>query len=602
MQYYEFIAARGDTGAALPLAKITVYLAGTTTLASIYDSSGAGLSNPITAATSGLVGFAAANGAYDVQIASADGSYLAPKVHDLQLYDLSGLDAKVSAAQTAASAAAGSAGATAGTLTVVSAIRDSALAALAATAISGSYATYAAANSALASVIDGAFVQVLSDESHSGVRTIYQKIGGALVFKGEASGGPATKYVVAPRLDSPSGQTLLSFRSIGTADPNDNPQFTIQITHGHFNPTGGPVTTPGGSYYDNVFGIGWNLTSSFTPEIPGLPCTSYRIENQYCYISGFTGNMVRQAEVHVGAHVTTEAGQFNEFRPITMGLPHTKAQYGTDASITMAAAIYSFGPGDFTTGPVITLSAAPAGGNNYWAFHSVSVLQQGAPGTPWNQQYAPTIPGNINVPWMNIDGSNRLYWQNDYATVGQLSGSFPALLGTPAMRCMQIYSSVASGSIGDQVSWPDTTGNIIPFSHAGGASTFMEGQFYNYSGRAGLMMMSPVGGYYGFYVPSNGVGRGLSYNASTDTLTLGATDQHGASFIDALRIKPIGGSMQVSLLYPPIKPSYTKAGLPNPTTCGRGAEAYCTDESGGEVPVFSDNTNWRRVTDRAIVS
>lgn len=96
MQYYEFIAARGDTGAVLPLAKITVYLTGTATLATLYDSSGAPLgANPITAATSGLVGFAAANGAYDVQIASSDGTYLAPKVHDLQLYDLAQLDAQV---------------------------------------------------------------------------------------------------------------------------------------------------------------------------------------------------------------------------------------------------------------------------------------------------------------------------------------------------------------------------------------------------------------------------------------------------------------------------------------------------------------------------
>ena len=106
MQYYEFIASRGDTGAVLPLAKVTVFLAGTATLASIYDSAGAGLANPTTAATSGLVGFAAANGAYDVQIASADGSYLAPKVHDLQLYDLSQLDAQV-AAVTAATTAPG---------------------------------------------------------------------------------------------------------------------------------------------------------------------------------------------------------------------------------------------------------------------------------------------------------------------------------------------------------------------------------------------------------------------------------------------------------------------------------------------------------------
>ena len=29
---------------------------------------------------------------------------------------------------------------------------------------------------------------------------------------------------------------------------------------------------------------------------------------------------------------------------------------------------------------------------------------------------------------------------------------------------------------------------------------------------------------------------------------------------------------------------------------------YVTDEAGGAVPAFNDGTNWRRVTDRAIVS
>lgn len=33
-----------------------------------------------------------------------------------------------------------------------------------------------------------------------------------------------------------------------------------------------------------------------------------------------------------------------------------------------------------------------------------------------------------------------------------------------------------------------------------------------------------------------------------------------------------------------------------------GALIYVTDETGGAVPAFSDGTNWRRVTDRAIVS
>jgi hypothetical protein len=37
-------------------------------------------------------------------------------------------------------------------------------------------------------------------------------------------------------------------------------------------------------------------------------------------------------------------------------------------------------------------------------------------------------------------------------------------------------------------------------------------------------------------------------------------------------------------------------------TASAGAMVYCTNETGGAVPVFYDGTNWRRVTDRAIAS
>jgi len=37
-------------------------------------------------------------------------------------------------------------------------------------------------------------------------------------------------------------------------------------------------------------------------------------------------------------------------------------------------------------------------------------------------------------------------------------------------------------------------------------------------------------------------------------------------------------------------------------TATTGAMVFCTDESGGSVPAFFDGTNWRRVTDRAVVS
>lgn len=33
-----------------------------------------------------------------------------------------------------------------------------------------------------------------------------------------------------------------------------------------------------------------------------------------------------------------------------------------------------------------------------------------------------------------------------------------------------------------------------------------------------------------------------------------------------------------------------------------GRQFFCTNESGGAIPVFSDGTNWRRVSDRAVAS
>lgn len=48
-------------------------------------------------------------------------------------------------------------------------------------------------------------------------------------------------------------------------------------------------------------------------------------------------------------------------------------------------------------------------------------------------------------------------------------------------------------------------------------------------------------------------------------------------------------------------PSYTVATVPDAGAFVRGM-IYVSDETGGAVPAFSDGTNWRRVTDRAIIS
>lgn len=47
---------------------------------------------------------------------------------------------------------------------------------------------------------------------------------------------------------------------------------------------------------------------------------------------------------------------------------------------------------------------------------------------------------------------------------------------------------------------------------------------------------------------------------------------------------------------------YTVSGVPAAATLGEGAMVYISNEAGGAVPAFSDGTNWRRVTDRAVIS
>jgi len=50
-----------------------------------------------------------------------------------------------------------------------------------------------------------------------------------------------------------------------------------------------------------------------------------------------------------------------------------------------------------------------------------------------------------------------------------------------------------------------------------------------------------------------------------------------------------------------ILPTFTVATLPSASEFANGM-IMVSDESGGAVPAFSDGSQWRRVTDRAIVS
>lgn len=65
-----------------------------------------------------------------------------------------------------------------------------------------------------------------------------------------------------------------------------------------------------------------------------------------------------------------------------------------------------------------------------------------------------------------------------------------------------------------------------------------------------------------------------------------------------LRVLPDGDTFPASSFGGLV--SYTVATLPSVSPAGQ--MIYVSDESGGAVPAFSDGTDWRRVTDRAVVS
>ena len=102
----------------------------------------------------------------------------------------------------------------------------------------------------------------------------------------------------------------------------------------------------------------------------------------------------------------------------------------------------------------------------------------------------------------------------------------------------------------------------------------------------------------------------FTYNSSTNTLTIKnliaesvnppstLTGTYTISSPTTITLDPTSEIINDA----PMKlKGYTVAQLGS-LTSSAGAMVYCTDETGGSIPAFYDGTNWRRVSDRAIVS
>jgi hypothetical protein len=178
----------------------------------------------------------------------------------------------------------------------------------------------------------------------------------------------------------------------------------------------------------------------------------------------------------------------------------------------------------------------------------------------------------------------------------------------------------------------DSTSNVAVFSSGGLAVT---GNITgNGVGLSGINVFSNVSVTGGNSVVADSIsdtliftaGAGISIvaDSSTDTITIAASSGSqvfvdGADFgtvdeivtqsddlglvTDAVTAESDLGALVISgLIYPDqfVLPNYTTSTLPSASIVG--AMIFVTNESGGSVPAFADGTNWRRVTDRAIVT
>ena len=259
--------------------------------------------------------------------------------------------------------------------------------------------------------------------------------------------------------------------------------------------------------------------------------------------------------------------------------------------------------------------------------------------------------------YLNGATNNRIDWNTEGVaapafttrSVGTKLLMYPAISGSQVDYAMGInaatlWSSVPLNSPDFYFKWYGgqtevaSLGGAGAFSVAGNISAVgnitggnILGNGYNLTGINAFSTVSVTGGNSATadsisdtLTLSAGSGITLVMDTSTDTLTIAASSGSevfvdGADFgavteivtltddlglvTDAVTQEADLGALVISgLIYPDqfVLPSYTTSTLPSASIAG--SMIFVTNESGGSVPAFADGTNWRRVTDRAIVT
>jgi hypothetical protein len=236
------------------------------------------------------------------------------------------------------------------------------------------------------------------------------------------------------------------------------------------------------------------------------------------------------------------------------------------------------------------------------------------------------ITGQVSATG-NIDGSN-IVTIGEVTATGNISGSYflgngSQLTGLPATYGnANVSNFLANGFGSNSIS---TTGNISSGYLFGNATQLSGINAFGNIAVSGETTVS-ADSTSDTLTLAEGSGISITTDAANNVITIGsvATDSIFATGGDmdlitqAVTVSEDLGSITVAatveydlglivvsgIIQPDslILPSKTVAELAILSASPAAQFVYCSNESGGAVPAFSDGTNWRRVTDRAIVT
>ena len=335
------------------------------------------------------------------------------------------------------------------------------------------------------------------------------------------------------------------------------------------------MVTEGTAYSDKL----WSLTTNGAITI-GTTSLTFAL-------TGGTGNAITSGTSHIKIAVedgnanvniagTSNVVVFASTGVIVTGITTVSGNITGGNVITGGLASVT---GNITGGNLITAGLASVTGNATGG----NLITAGLASVTGNVTGGNLITGGLASVTGNITGGNLitagLASVTGNITGGNILGNGAGLSGILAFGNVTVSNgnSAVANSISSTLTLTAGTGISITANAASDTITFATSSTTS--------------------IFSSGGDMGLVTSEVTVSEDLGLVTDTPAGIQIDMETVAIGGPVYPSQL---VIPSYAVAGLPSVTPAAQ--LVYVSDESGGAVPAFSDGTNWRRVTDRAVVT